>query len=155
MSHIDEKSVLELNKVELTTEVSHKRNEGKLLNIFKEEERYIEDDEQHCDDVFEEDQRKEIEFMEFLLEGPDYENEIAGIDRRVSQVEVETKICTSLQTYVMFSNIHRSVDKYDAAVRNPLYELLLESKAKVQRQQINIAEGNVYGGIQDVSCGQK
>ena len=124
MSHIDEKSVLELNKVELTIEVSHRRNEGKLLNVFKEEERYAEYDEQHCGDVFEEDQRKEIEFMECLLEGPNYENEIAGIDRRVSQAEVETKICTSLQTYVMFCSIHRSVNEYDGALKKREYELL-------------------------------
>ena len=124
MSHTNEKSILELNKVELTTEDSHRRNEGQLLNVFKEEERYAEDDEKHCDDVFEVDQRKEIEFMECLLEGLDYENEIAGIDRRVSQAEVETKICTSLQTYVMFASIHRSVDEYDAAFIKTEYELL-------------------------------
>ena len=42
------------------------------------------------------------------------------------------------------------MNEYVIAVKKLEYELLLKSKAKVQRQQMNYAEGNVFTGIKDV-----
>ena len=57
--------------------------------VKKEEERYVGIDEQHSDGVFEKDQ-VENELLKCLLEASEYERGIAGIDRRIFQVSVET-----------------------------------------------------------------
>ena len=55
--------------------------------------------------------------LKSLLEASEYEKEIVGIDRRMSQVLVETEEDTSLLNYVMFASIQRSVSEYVIAIR--------------------------------------
>ena len=47
------------------------------------------------------------------------------------------------------------MNEYVIAVRKSEYELLLESKAEFQRQQMNYAEGYVFTGIKDVWVAEK
>ena len=117
------------------------------MNVFKkEEERYARIDEQQNDDVLERDQL-ENEFLKRLLEEFEYEEGIAIIDRRMSQVVVETEIHTSLQNYVMFASIQRSVSEYVIAVRELENNLLFESKFADKEQQLDIAEGDIFKDI--------
>ena len=110
MYHAKEKSVLDLKEAELTTRISQ-GVEGELLNVVKkEEEIYVGIDEQHSDGVFEKAQL-ENELLKCLLKAPEYEKGIAGIDRRMFQVLVETKAYTSLLNYGMFASIQRSASK--------------------------------------------
>ena len=73
----------------MITEVSHRGNEGQLLKIVKEEQRYVEDHKQHCDEILEECQVGG-ELLEYLLKEYEYEDVIADGDEEVSQALVET-----------------------------------------------------------------
>ena len=138
-----------MKEVELTNIISQ-GVEGQLLNVVKkEEERYVGIDEKHSDDVFEKGQ-VENELLRCLLEASKYEKRIAGIDRRMFQVLVETAADTSLVNYVMFASIQRSVSEYVAAVREWKNNLLFESKFDSKEQQLDIAKGDIFKDTQEV-----
>ena len=81
--------------------------------------------------LFEKDQ-VENELLKCLLEAYEYEKGIAGIDRRMFQVLVETEADTSLLNYGMFASIQRSVSEYITAIKalenNLLFESIFEGK---------------------------
>jgi len=50
----------------------------------------------------------------------------------------------------VFAGIEEGKDKHDTPVKELEGKFLLESKTEVQKQQINIAEGDVFKDIRDV-----
>ena len=92
----------------------------------------------------------ESESLKWLLKEFEYEDGIAVIDRKMSQVLVDTEEDTSLLNYVMFASIQRSVSEYVTAFRELENNLLFESKFEDTEQQLNIAEGDIFKDIQAV-----
>ena len=75
--------------------------------------------------------------------------------RKKSQVLVETKMYATCQVHDVLDSIEGRMNEYVIAVRKPKYELLLESKVEVHRQQMNYADGDVFTGIKDVWVAEK
>jgi len=148
MSHIEEKIVAGLNKAELTTRLSQ-GDEGQLLKVVKRKETHVEDDEQHCDGVLEECQ-VQVKLLECLLKEPEHKDVIAVSVGEVSQALIEAEIYATFQVQVALDSTEERMDEYITAVRELEDNLLLESKFEVQRQQLDIAEGDVFIGIKDV-----
>jgi len=75
----------------MTTRVSHKEYEGQLLKLVKkEEERHVEDYEQHHDQVFERCQVEDELLAYFLEESEDWSEIAASYGEEASQALVET-----------------------------------------------------------------
>lgn len=139
LSHIEEKTVIGLNKTKLTNRLSQ-GNEGQLLKVVKEEEGNAKDYKQQSDEVLVRCQR-EIE----LLEEQEYESVITVKNEGVSQALIETEICVSCQVSDI---LEEKVDEY--AVRKMTDNLLLESKIEDKKQQMSCAEGDVSKDTKDV-----
>ena len=77
LSHIEENTIIGLNRAELTTRLSQ-GDEGQLLKVVKGEEIHVEDDEQHCNGILEKYQVEECELLECLLKEHEYEDVIAN-----------------------------------------------------------------------------
>ena len=93
--------------------------------------------------------------MEYLLKECEYEHVIVDNDEDVSQDLVETEMHASFQVPDVLASTEGRMNEYVIEVRKPEYELLLESKAKVHRHQMNYVEGDVFTSIKDVWVAEK
>ena len=91
------------------------------------------------------------ELLEYFPEELVYEDEIAVCDREVSQYLIESETYSSLQTYDVLDGIEERKDECYTAVKELKYKLLLKSKVRVQKQQMNTEEGDLFRDIEDVS----
>jgi hypothetical protein len=132
LSHIDEKIVLEPNRVELTTGFSQ-RDEGQLLKVVKREETHAKDDEEHCDEVLEECQVEE-ELLEHLLKEPEYEDVIEVSGKGVSQVLIETEMYVSFQVHDVLASTEERLNEYVTVIRELEDILPLEGKFEGLKQ---------------------
>ena len=69
----------------------------------------------------------------------------------MSHFLAEKKADTNLPTYIMFLGMQRTVSKYVTAVRELEDNLLFESKFEGKKHQLDIAEGDIFKDIQEVS----
>ena len=150
LSQNEEKYVREMNKEELTTRVSHKDNDEKLPRVVKGEERHAEYRDKNYGEIHERCQVN-YELLEYFPEEPVYEDEIVVCDREVSRDLIELETYDSLQTDYVLASIEEGKDECYIAVKELEYKLLLKSKVRVQKQQMNTEEGDLFRDIEDVS----
>ena len=144
VSHDKEELVQEPKEDELVTKISQ-GDERNLWNVVKkeEEEIFVEDNDQHTEEMFEMSQVIS-EWLKILLK------EVAINKMEMSQVFSETLAGINFLNYVMLTNMHRSVSDYVVAVRELKDKLIFEGKFAGNEQQLDISEGDAYKSIKEV-----